>query len=163
MTFWDFFEKCWIVFQVFVAGMTWIMSDVGSRRRHIFEVVKCIRLPLVPSKRLESFMLQCTDISLKVALDSVRKDLVSCSLDKQRMNLEWHFQSLISMAILIYCCVYNLNTEKIFPKSVQSSHNRGHLKIRIYFILFKLLKSTKWFTKTYNIDEGTAASGKLEV
>ena len=56
--------------------MTWIMADVGSRRRHVFEVVKCIRLSLVPSKRLESFLLQCNDISLKVALDSVRKDLV---------------------------------------------------------------------------------------
>ena len=61
--------------QVFVAGMNWIMADLGSRRRHIFEIVKWIRLPLVPSKRLESFLLECTDISLKVALDSVRKDL----------------------------------------------------------------------------------------
>jgi hypothetical protein len=56
--------------------MTWIMADVGSRRRNVFEIVKCIRLSLVPSKRLEAFLLQCNDISLKVALDSVRKDLV---------------------------------------------------------------------------------------
>ena len=42
--------------KVFKAAMVWIQSDVSSRRRHVFDVLKHVRLSLVPSKRLESFM-----------------------------------------------------------------------------------------------------------
>lgn len=62
-------------YQVFVAAMNWIEADITSRRRYIFDVLKFIRLPLVPSKLLESYLNECGDISLKVALTSVKRDI----------------------------------------------------------------------------------------
>ena len=62
-------------YQVFVAAMNWIEADITSRRRFIFDVLKFIRLPLVPSKLLESYLNECSDISLKVALTSVKRDI----------------------------------------------------------------------------------------
>lgn len=47
------------------------------RRRYIFDVLKHVRLPLVATKLLESYVNNCTDLSLKVAMSSVKKDLIS--------------------------------------------------------------------------------------
>lgn len=62
-------------YQVFRGAMNWVEADLSSRRRHIFDVLKFIRLPLVPSKRLDAYISECQDISLRVALTSVKKDL----------------------------------------------------------------------------------------
>ncbi|XP_059094081.1 actin-binding protein IPP-like [Tigriopus californicus] len=62
-------------YQVFVAALSWVESDLTARRRFIFDVLKFIRLPLVPSKLLESYLSECPDISLRVALTSVKKDI----------------------------------------------------------------------------------------
>jgi len=62
-------------YQVFTAAMGWVQSDITSRRRFIFDVLKYIRLKLVPPKRLDSFSKECRDVSLKVALNSVQKDV----------------------------------------------------------------------------------------
>jgi len=65
-------------YQVFKAAMVWIQSDVSSRRRHVFDVLKHVRLSLVPSKRLESYMKDPSsipDMSLKVALNSFKTDM----------------------------------------------------------------------------------------
>jgi actin-binding protein IPP len=62
-------------YQVFLAAMNWLEHDVGSRRRFVFDVLKNVRLPLVPSKRLDAFQAQCRDLSLQVALNSVTKDM----------------------------------------------------------------------------------------
>ena len=43
--------------------------------RFVFDILKHVRLPLVPSKRLEEFQTQCQDLSLQVALNSVIKDV----------------------------------------------------------------------------------------
>ena len=45
------------------------MNDVFTqfRRRYIFDVLKHVRLPLVATKLLESYVETCTDISLKVS------------------------------------------------------------------------------------------------
>jgi len=64
-------------YQVFCAAMSWINHDITNRRRFIFDVLKHIRLPLVASKLLEAYVNDCNDISLKVALSSVRRDLIS--------------------------------------------------------------------------------------
>jgi actin-binding protein IPP len=56
--------------------MAWIEANIDARRRYIFDVLKFVRLPLVPSKLLDSYAAQCRDISIGVALDSVKKDLV---------------------------------------------------------------------------------------
>ena len=65
------------------------------RRRYIFDVLKHVRLPLVATKLLESYVETCSDISLKVksgylalsilmmtlccqvAMSSVKKDLLT--------------------------------------------------------------------------------------
>ena len=64
-------------YQVFSATMSWINYDIANRRRYIFEVLKHVRLPLVATKLLESYVNNCTDLSLKVAMTSVKKDLIS--------------------------------------------------------------------------------------
>ena len=62
-------------YQVFSAALNWLEHDVGSRRRFVFDILKHVRLPLVPSKRLEEYQSQCRDLSLQVALNSVIKDV----------------------------------------------------------------------------------------
>ena len=46
-----------ILKQVFTAAMGWVQSDITSRRRFIFDVLKYIRLKLVPPKRLDRYYL----------------------------------------------------------------------------------------------------------
>ena len=57
--------------------MNWINYDIANRRRYIFQVLKHVRLPLVATKLLESYVNNCTDLSVKVAMSSVKKDLIS--------------------------------------------------------------------------------------
>ena len=53
-------------YQVFLAAMNWLYHDVGGRRRYVFDILKYIRLPLVPTKQLDEFQAQCADLSLQV-------------------------------------------------------------------------------------------------
>ena len=63
-------------YQVFQAALSWLEHDVGSRRRFVFDILKHVRLPLVPSKQLDEYQAQCRDLSLQVALNRlVRKPL----------------------------------------------------------------------------------------
>ena len=55
-------------YQVFLAAMNWLYHDVGGRRRYVFDILKYIRLPLVPTKQLDEFQAQCAALSLQVAL-----------------------------------------------------------------------------------------------
>ena len=55
----------------------WIGHEITTRRRYVFEILSHVRLPLIPSKLLENSIDECSDISLKVALRSIQKDLVS--------------------------------------------------------------------------------------
>lgn len=64
-------------FQVFSAAMRWIGQDITMRRRYVFDILNQVRLPLIPSKLLEKSISECSDISLKVALRSIQKDLAS--------------------------------------------------------------------------------------
>merc|ERR1719340_438219 len=57
--------------------MNWVNHDISNRRRYIFDVLKHVRLPLVATKLLEGYVNNCTDLSLKVAMTSVKKDLIS--------------------------------------------------------------------------------------
>lgn len=65
-----------IIFEVLIAAMSWIESDLPNRRRFIFDALKFVRLPLVPFKLIDAHANACRDISLKVALESVKKDVV---------------------------------------------------------------------------------------
>jgi len=64
-------------YQVFCATMSWINHDIPNRRRYIFDVLKHVRLPLVATKLLEGYVNNCNDMSLKVAMSSVKRDLIS--------------------------------------------------------------------------------------
>lgn len=64
-------------FQIFSAAIRWISQDITTRRRYVFEILNQVRLPLIPSKLLEKSINDCCDISLKVALRSIQKDLLS--------------------------------------------------------------------------------------
>ncbi|XP_066998261.1 actin-binding protein IPP [Anabrus simplex] len=64
-------------FQVFQAAMRWIMHDVTQRRQFVFEILAYVRLPLLATCLLDRAIRDCRDASLKVALRSVRKDLVT--------------------------------------------------------------------------------------
>ncbi|XP_076046546.1 actin-binding protein IPP-like isoform X2 [Oratosquilla oratoria] len=64
-------------FQVFSAALRWINHDITGRRRYVFEILNQVRLPLIPSRLLEKAISECCDISLKVALQSIQKDVQS--------------------------------------------------------------------------------------
>lgn len=61
--------------QVFQAAIKWVMHDIVHRRQFVFEILSYIRLALVPVKLIDQAENDCRDMSLKVALRSVRKDL----------------------------------------------------------------------------------------
>lgn len=64
-------------FQVFNAALRWIKHDIVNRRRHVFEILYNVRLPLVPMRLINGAITECSDVSLQVALKSVKKDLTS--------------------------------------------------------------------------------------
>lgn len=63
--------------QVFQAALRWIKHDVLQRRQFVFDILAHIRLALVPLALIDQAAGECKDVSLKVALRSVRKDLSS--------------------------------------------------------------------------------------
>ncbi|XP_075220268.1 actin-binding protein IPP [Lycorma delicatula] len=63
--------------QVFQAAMKWISHDLTQRKRYVFEILIHVRLPLLSLCMLEHAITECNDASLKVALRSIRKDLVT--------------------------------------------------------------------------------------
>lgn len=61
--------------QVFNAAIRWILGNVTQRRRYVFDVLANVRLPLVPIHVLDGAIKECRDVSMCVALRSIRKDL----------------------------------------------------------------------------------------
>lgn len=61
--------------QVFHAAIRWILGNVTQRRRYVFEILGNVRLPLVPIHVLDGVIKECRDVSMKVAMRSIRKDL----------------------------------------------------------------------------------------
>ncbi|KAI5719516.1 hypothetical protein M8J76_011299 [Diaphorina citri] len=64
-------------YQVFQAALRWICHDLSQRRCFVFEILNHVRLPLVCLRLIENNVKECTDASLKVALRSIRKDLIT--------------------------------------------------------------------------------------
>lgn len=62
--------------QVFKAALRWVKYDVVQRRRYVFDILNHVRLALIPIYLLDVAINECLDMSLKVALRSVRKDLI---------------------------------------------------------------------------------------
>lgn len=63
--------------QVFQAALRWFRHDVIERRRYVFDILGNVRLPLVPVQLIDQAINECRDLSLRVALRSVRNDLSS--------------------------------------------------------------------------------------
>lgn len=64
-------------YQVFQACMRWIKHEICNRKRFVFDILANVRLSLVPIRLIEAEIAQCRDMSLKIALRSVLKDLTS--------------------------------------------------------------------------------------
>uniref|UniRef100_A0A182JE79 Kelch-like protein diablo n=1 Tax=Anopheles atroparvus TaxID=41427 RepID=A0A182JE79_ANOAO len=64
-------------YQVFNAALRWIRHDVVPRRQYVFEILSHVRIALVPVGLIDQAIAECRDVSLKIALRSVRKDLTS--------------------------------------------------------------------------------------
>lgn len=63
--------------QVFSAALRWIKHDVMQRRRYVFDVISQVRLALVPIRLIDTAVMECRDMSMKVALRSFKKDIAS--------------------------------------------------------------------------------------
>lgn len=63
--------------QVFQAALRWIKHDVLQRRQYVFDILAHIRLALVPVQLIDAAVAECEDMSVLVALRSVRRDLTA--------------------------------------------------------------------------------------
>lgn len=59
------------------AAIKWLLFDLQDRKRFVFEVLKKVRLPLIPSALVQECTAKLTDSSLEVALRSLHKDLTA--------------------------------------------------------------------------------------
>lgn len=64
-------------YQVFSCAIRWIKHDIPNRKRFVFDILANVRLSLVPARLINSEISQCRDMSLKIALRSILKDLTS--------------------------------------------------------------------------------------
>jgi actin-binding protein IPP len=62
---------------VFNAALRWIKHDVLQRRQYVFEILSHVRLALVPIRLIDAAIVNCQNVSLKIALRSVRKDIMN--------------------------------------------------------------------------------------
>ncbi|KAM4721951.1 actin-binding protein IPP isoform 1-T2 [Rhinophrynus dorsalis] len=61
-------------YQVFSAAMLWIQKDIGTRKRHVVEVLEPVRFSLLPPQRLQKYIEDVTDFSLRVALQTLLRE-----------------------------------------------------------------------------------------
>ena len=65
-----------IFVQVLYPALKWLEHDTANRRRHCFEVLSHIRLPLISPQVLDDAIKTVQDPSIAVALKTVRVDMV---------------------------------------------------------------------------------------
>lgn len=63
--------------QVFQAALRWIKHDVTQRRCYVFDILSLVRLALVPVKVIDQALRDCRDMSVKIALRSICRDIAS--------------------------------------------------------------------------------------
>ncbi|XP_011191149.1 actin-binding protein IPP isoform X1 [Zeugodacus cucurbitae] len=63
--------------QVFQAALRWIKHDVTQRRCYVFDTLSHVRLALVPVKVIDQALKDCRDMSVKIALRSICRDIAS--------------------------------------------------------------------------------------
>ncbi|KAJ2952769.1 hypothetical protein O0L34_g7129 [Tuta absoluta] len=61
--------------QVLYPALRWLEHDPAGRRRHCFEVLSHVRLPLIAPEILDEAIKNVQDISIEVALKTVRVDM----------------------------------------------------------------------------------------
>ncbi|XP_075472224.1 actin-binding protein IPP isoform X1 [Ascaphus truei] len=61
-------------YQVFCAAMTWVQREIGTRKRHVVEVLEPVRFSLLPPQRLQKYIEGITDFSLRVALQTLLRE-----------------------------------------------------------------------------------------
>ena len=87
-------------FLQFTAAIDWILHDIPSRKRHIFEVMSPIRFPIIPEKQMDKYIttLQETDISLNVALTKILADF---RIDHRKAMVEKKYYSKIKHSLTV--------------------------------------------------------------
>ncbi|CAH0394185.1 unnamed protein product [Bemisia tabaci] len=64
-------------YQVFSAALSWINHNLSLRREFVFDILSLVRLSLIPSHLIQQTIDKCKDMSLVVALNAIKRDLVS--------------------------------------------------------------------------------------
>jgi hypothetical protein len=59
------------------AALAWLNFSITTRKPYVFQILKTIRLALIPSRLLEHCIEQIEDVSVRIALRSLQKDLLS--------------------------------------------------------------------------------------
>lgn len=67
------------LFQVLYPAIRWLEHDPAGRRRHCFEVLRHVRLPLIAPQILDDAIKNIHDPSIGVALKTVTVDMVYTS------------------------------------------------------------------------------------
>lgn len=62
--------------QVLYPAIRWLENDPAGRRRHCFEVLRHVRLPLIAPQILDEAIKNIQDPSIGVALKTVTVDMV---------------------------------------------------------------------------------------
>ena len=75
-------------FQVFTAALNWILYDIKSRRKSVFTICAPIRFPIISYKQLETYINDCKDLSLKIALHKLVSDYKSSATGAQNIRLQ---------------------------------------------------------------------------
>ncbi|KAJ8039942.1 Actin-binding protein IPP [Holothuria leucospilota] len=61
-------------FQVFEAGLRWILHNPSERRQCLLQIMECVRFPLIQPGKLFGQIESCEDFSLKIALKKLLQD-----------------------------------------------------------------------------------------
>ncbi|XP_044755911.1 actin-binding protein IPP [Coccinella septempunctata] len=78
--------------QVFDFALRWINHDIENRRQYVFEILKHIRLSLIPLEILKKTFTDCSDSSVRVALKSFYNDILEkkfCLVSGSSEPREW--------------------------------------------------------------------------
>ncbi|XP_033738171.1 actin-binding protein IPP-like [Pecten maximus] len=77
--------------QVLQAGLNWVLHDPSSRRKHIFDILHQVRIPIIPERQLLDILDSCSDLSTKVVIQKFVQDFhlerqISLKLHQNRIK-----------------------------------------------------------------------------
>ena len=59
------------------AALRWLNHSITTRKPYVFEVLRTVRLALIPARLLEQCMESLEDGSIRIALRGLHRDLLS--------------------------------------------------------------------------------------